>query len=277
MLRYRLLTVLIASSFVINSYGQELFVYSEPASNMPAKSTGIRLSNWLMDEPATARINYHFIPEIMVGVNSRLMLHAEGFFSNRANNFSAEGAGIYAKYRFLSRDHVYRHFRMAAFVRGSTNNGDIHQEELTVNRHNTGYQLGLIGTQLLHKTALSGTVYYERVYDNFKSHDLVPGVADQAVSYSLSAGRLILPKKYTGYKQTNFNLMVEFIGQQLLTNSKMYLDVAPSLQFIFNSQTRVDIGYRHEIYSNMQRTAPNGILIRAEHLLFNITQKKTSK
>jgi len=33
----------------------------------------------------------------------------------------------------------------------------------------------------------------------------------------------------------------------------------------------LDIGYRHNIYSNMQRTAPNGVLVRAEYLLFNVT------
>ena len=96
-----------------------------------------------MDEPATARINYHFIPEVMLGVNNKLMLHAEGFFSNRKDGFSAEGAGIYAKYRFYSRDNVYRHFRMAAFARVSTNNGDIHQEEIMTNGHNTGLSTGL--------------------------------------------------------------------------------------------------------------------------------------
>ena len=254
---------------VLQVHGQELFVYSEPASNMPAKSTGIRLSNWLMNEQPRNRIDYHLVPEIMIGVNNRLMLHAEGFFSNTGNRFSAEGAGIYAKYRFLSRDDIYRHFRMAAFVRVATNNSILHQEEIAINGHNTGYEAGTIATQLLHKTALSLTVSGEQAYDNSSGNGLPNGMAGQALNYSLSAGRLILPKKYTSYNQTNLNIMAEVIGQLLPGNGKQYLDIAPSLQLIFNSQTRLDLGYRHELYSNMSRLAPNGLLIRVEHLLFN--------
>lgn len=270
MLRYKIGGLLVAIFIALNVNAQELFVFSEPASNMPAKSMGIRLSNWMMDESATARINYHFIPEVMVGVNNKLMLHAEGFFSNREKGLSAEGIGVYAKYRFYSRDDVYRHFRMAAFARASTNNGDIHQDEIVTNGHNTGYQLGLIGTQLLHKLALSGTVYFEQAYNNYKGNELPVTMGNKAVNYCFSAGRLLLPKKYKGYNQVNMNLMVEVIGQTQPQNGKQYVDVAPSLQFIFKSQTRVDIAFRKELYSNMLRSAPNGVLLRVEHLLFNV-------
>jgi hypothetical protein len=238
---------------------------------MPAKSLGIRLSNWMMDETATARVNYHFIPEVMWGVNKNLMLHLEGYMSNRSDQLLIEGGAVYAKYRFFSQDNVYRHTRMAAFIRASTNNGHVHQEEIATNGHNTGYQLGLIGTQLLHKTALSSTVFYEHALDNRGSgHEFPAWQANQAINYTLSAGRLILPKRYVGYKQTNLNLMVELWGQSLLSNSKHFLDIAPSVQLIFNSQTRVDIGYKHQLYSNMSRTAPNGLMVRVEHLLFNV-------
>lgn len=250
--------------------GQELFVYTEPASNMPAKSAGLRLTNWVMDETATTRINYHFIPELMWGVNKNLMVHVEGYVSNRSEKLSPEGGAIYAKYRFFSYDNMYRHTRMAAFVRASTNNADIHQEEIATNGHNTGYQVGAIATQLLHKTALSSTVYYEKAMDNTgKGNEYPWWQADQAINYTLSAGRLILPTSYKSYKQTNLNVMLELWGQKLLGNGKSFLDIAPSVQLIFNSQTRLDIGYKHQLYSNMARTAPNGLLLRLEHLLFN--------
>lgn len=270
MLRYKVLTVVCALCMLGKGYAQELFTYTEPASNMPAHSVGLRVTNWLMDEPATAHINYHLIPEVMVGVNNKLMLHVEGFFSNREGGMSAEGAGLYAKYRFLSRDNVYRHFRMAAFGRASTNNGNIHQEEIVTNGHNTGYQLGLISTQLLHKLALSGTAYYEHAYNNYKGNELPITMADQAINYSLSAGLLVLPKRYKGYNQVNMNVMMEILAQSQPDNGKQYVDIAPSLQFIFKSQMRVDIAYRRELYSNMLRSAPNGLLIRIEHLLFNV-------
>ncbi|MBX2905709.1 MAG: hypothetical protein KF744_06705 [Taibaiella sp.] len=262
---------IVAASLVLGlgrATAQELFVYSEPASNMPAGSTGLRLSNWIMDEPAANRINYHLIPEIMWGVNRDLMVHAEGFFSNRNGQLVAEGAGVYAKYRFFSRDEVFHHFRMAAFGRVASNNADIHQEAIMTNGHNTGYQVGLVATQLLHKLALSATGYYEYAADNFGKHEIPVGQPRQALNYILSAGKLMLPKHYKSYNQTNLNLMLEVIGQELPETGQRTLDIAPSIQLIFHSQARLDIGYRQELYSNALRTAPNGMLVRFEYLLF---------
>jgi hypothetical protein len=270
MSRYKLWLAVIAGIIGCKVQAQELFVFSEPASNMPAKSVGLRVSNWAMNDAAAGRINYHMIPELMWGVNKQLMVHVEAFLSTLPGYLSAEGAGVYAKYRFYSNDQVYRHFRMAAFVRASTNNGNIHEEEITTNGHNTGYQLGWIGTQLLHKTALSLTTYYEHASNNFEGNEFPARFSGNAVNYRLSVGRLILPKAYTGYNQTNMNFMVELIGQTLWDNGKQFLDIAPSVQLIFNSQTRLDIGYKQELYTNMQRTAPNGLVVRVEHLLFNV-------
>ena len=270
MLRFKLLTVVIVLILSHHASAQELFVYSEPASNMPAKSVGIRLSNWLTNDEPAARINYQLLPEIMLGINKRLMLHAEGYFDDRTGTFLAHGAGIYAKYRFYSRDKVYRHFRLAAFGRAAVNNAKIFQEQIETNGYNTGYQLGFIGTQLLHKTALSATVYYQQAFDNTARNVLPAAYARNALNYSFSAGRLLLPKVYTGYKQVNLNFMTEILGQTLLENGRQFIDIAPSFQLIFNSQTRVDIGYKHQLYSNMQRIMPDGLLLRVEHLLYNI-------
>jgi hypothetical protein len=250
--------------------GQELFVYTEPASNMPAQSIGIRLNNWVMQEKVSEDINYHLIPEVMWGVNKNLMFHAEGFFSNRNAGFSAEGGALYAKYRFFSRDKVYQHFRMAGFARVAINNSDIHQEEIETNGHNSGYEFGMIATQLLHKQAISVTLSYEQAMGNAGGNEYPSIQADKAINYTLSTGRLLLPKNYTGYGQINMNVMLEALGQYLPEHGKSFMDMAASVQFIFNSQTRVDIGYKRELYSNMLRTAPNGFLVRIEHLLFNV-------
>ena len=63
--------------------------------------------------------------------------------------------------------------------------------------------------------------------------------------------------------------MLELIGQHLLATHENFLDMAPAVQFIFHSQTRLDIGYKFQLYSDMQRVAPNGVMIRLEYLLFN--------
>ena len=269
MLRYNILLILAGSIGFGKLTAQELFVYTEPSSNMPARSVGLRLSNWLMND-ATGPVKYNFVPEVMWGVNKRLMFHLEGFFGNRPGSFKAEGAGVYAKYRFYSRDKIYKHLRLAAFGRIAINNGYVYEEEVATNSHNTGYQLGLIGTQLLHKTALSVTAYYERALDNLNGYSFPPSVSGRALNYDLSVGRLIFPKAYTSYKQTNMNIMAEFLGQSLMNNGRQFVDGAIALQFIFNSQTRLDIGYRHELYSSMSRMDQNGLLVRAEHLLYNV-------
>lgn len=249
-------------------HAQELFSFTEPASNMPAHSTGLRLNNWIMNEGGK-RVNYHLIPEVMWGVNKNLMLHAEGFASNLEGGFSLEGGAVYAKYRFFSHDKVYRHFRMAAFGRAATNNGVVHQEEIETNGHNSGFEAGLIGTQLLHKLALSATASYEQAIKNRGNNEIPAGQDTRALNFSISAGRLILPKDYKSYQQTNLNLMVELLGQVHPESGKAYLDIAPTAQLIINSQTRIDIGYKRQLSSTMTRTAPNGMLVRVEHLLFN--------
>lgn len=271
MLHYRLVPLLAALFLVSRSHAQELFVYSEPASNMPAKSIGIRATNLLM--PAVYKDNYknyYLQPEVMWGLNKHLMLHLDGYFSNAGGSFAGEGFGVYAKYRFFSRDKVYRHFRMAAFARAAVNYSQIQDEELSTGMKTTGYQAGFIGTQLLHKTALSATAYFERAFDNGGGNEQPKFQGNNAINYTLSVGHLMLPRKYSSYKQTNFNLMLEFPGQYQTTNQQNYLDVAPSLQLIFNSQTRVDIGYRRSLHGNMYRVSPNGFLIRIEHLFYRV-------
>ena len=145
---------------------QELFVFTEPASNMPAKSLGLRASNWLMYDRSTSSLNYQLLPEIMWGANKNLMIHLDGFFTNQNGHFHAVGGGGYAKYRLYAADGVNKHFRLAAFGRLSLNNSEIFQQEIDLTRNNTGYALGLIGTQLLHKQAISGAISFNQAYNN---------------------------------------------------------------------------------------------------------------
>lgn len=256
--------------FSVATQAQELFVFTEPASNMAAKSLGFRDMNAFMFEK-DGTLNYHNMPEVMWGINKNWMLHGQAFISNRqGGGLDAEGGSVYAKYRFLSKDDLQSHFRMAAFGRYSFNNADIHQQEIETMGHNTGYELGLIGTQLLHKVAISSSVSYERALDNKPDYKFPVGESNSAINYTLSAGKLMLPKKYTSFNQTNVNLMLEFLGQRLNGNGLSFLDVAPSLQFIIRSQARIDIAYRQQLYSTMSRTAPNGFLVKLEYNLFNV-------
>ncbi|MCW3106036.1 MAG: hypothetical protein JWQ09_542 [Segetibacter sp.] len=262
--------LIIAFLLSLSSRAQELFSATEPASNMAARSIGFRIDNSIMDEINSSKINYHLIPEIRVGVSKKLMIQADAFFSNRNEKFRAEGGSVYAKYRFLSNDAMQRHFRMAAFGRISFNNSDIHQEEINMYGHNSGYEAGVVATQLLRKVALSSAVSVMKATDNGNNNKYPYGSKDsKAVNYTFSIGKLMLPKQYKDYRQTNINLMVEFLNQVNVGSGKYYMDIAPSVQMIFNSQSRVDIGYRKELSSTLLRTAPNGFFIRLEHNFFN--------
>ena len=251
-------------------YSQELFVYSEPASNMAAKSVGIRLSNSLMKENNSSTYNYHFIPELMMAVSKNLMVHAEAFLSNRNNSLVAEGGALYAKYRFYSQDEVHSHFRMAAYTRASVNNSDVHQAAIDLNGHNSGVETGLIATKLINKVALSTGIAYLYAADNGKGNKFVYGKSNRnAVGYNLSLGKLMLPKEYTSYNQTNMNLMFEMLGQTNLETGKSFIDLAPSLQLIIKSRMRLDFGYRFAVKKDLDRTASNGALLRFEYNIFN--------
>ena len=253
----------------LSGSAQELFTFTEPASNMAAKSIGLRLNNYFVQEKYTSKTDYHVIPEVMVGVSKKVMVHGDAFFSNRGNHFAAEGGSIYAKYRFLSNDDVQQHFRMAAFGRYSFNNSLIDQEEINLYGYNSGFEGGVVATQLLHKVALSSALSFVKAMDNSNNNKFPEGNAGKALNYTLSAGKLMLPKVYTDYKQTNLNLMLEFLSQWNLGSGKYYIDAAPSVQFIFNSVARVDIGYRTQLSHTLLRTSLNGVFVRLEYNLFN--------
>jgi hypothetical protein len=265
--------LLLAGTLLLSISGkaQELFSMTEPASNIAARSISTRIDNSIMDEINSSKINYHLIPEVAVGVSKKLMLRLSTFFSNRTRRFKNEGGSIYAKYRFLSNDAIQKHFRMAAFVTISFNNSDIHQEEISMNGHNTGLEAGLVATKLVHKIALSATVSIVKAVDNGNNNKFIYGSNNsKTVNYSFSFGKLLLPKAYSNYRQTNINLMVETMSQVNTGSGKYYVDIVPTVQLIINSESRIDLSYRKQLSSNLLRTAPNGFFIRIEHNFFNV-------
>jgi len=266
-MRHLILLLFLFSAQVAKA--QELYVFTEPASNMSAKSIGIRANNYLMFNNSTKKVNYHLVPEIMWGLSKKIMLHAESFLSNRNNRFVAEGAGVYIKYRFYSEDEVHSHFRMALYGRYSFNSSDIHQQAIDLNGHNSGYETGLITTKLVNKMALSATASFMHATDNGKEKFVFANPNRNALGYTASVGKLMLPKEYKGYKQTNLNLMLEMLGQVNLASGKVFLDMAPSVQLIFLSRMRFDAGYRIPLVKDLGRTTPGGFLVRLEYNIFN--------
>jgi len=264
--KIQLLCILLGASKLS---AQELFNYAEPASNMAAHSVGLRCASSHFNEPHLGHQSTQFVPELLWGISKNWMLHADAIVSNSDRPLRLIGANLYAKYRFFSNDDVHRHFRMAAFVRVGFNNGHVHYQEININGMNTGIESGLIATQLLHKQAISSTLSWTYIADNGnnKIHD---SNARQAMNMSLSTGRLMLPKQYISYKQTNLNLMFEVLAQYQPQLGLYYCDLAPSLQFIINSQTRIDLGYRKQLMGNLDRMTHETWMLKVEHLLFNV-------
>lgn len=268
-MRIRLIaTVVFLLGIGLRSHAQELYVFSEPASNMAAKSVGIRLTNeGIFNAGAMNRT----IPELMVSFNKKLMVHAQGFFSDMDGGYRLEGASVYAKYRFLSIDEAQKHLRIAAFGRLSTSKRPVYSEDINLEGDNSGAQAGIVVTQLLHKLALSGTISYAKAFD-VQDHQ-INGMAqpDQLLGYSLSSGYLVLPVVYKNYNQPNFNVYFEMLGKTNPANGKSYLDLAPAIQVIINSRTRIDLGYRFEVAGGIaDRYNKNMYLLRAEFNFFNI-------
>jgi hypothetical protein len=251
-------------------FSQELFVVTDPASNVPTNTLSTRLFNSLFKEKLTDEYNYHLMPELTYGLNKNFMFRGTAFISNRNNGLVTEGGSFYTKYRFFSSDDLNSHFRLAAYGRYSFNNSDIHQEQIEIMGHNSGYEAGLIATKLIHKVAISSSLSFEKALDNGTNNPFPDVLGNSATNYTFSIGKLMYPKKYTSFKQTNINLMMEFIGQTINEKGKSYLDVVPAVQFIINSQARIDLAYRHELISSMLRTAPNGVYLNLEYNFYNV-------
>ncbi len=249
------------------AFAQELYVQTEPASNMARNSLGVRLENQGYFNPG---FRNRSTLELMYGASKNLMVHASGYISDfYRQKQHLEGFSAYAKYRFLSVDSVQRHFRGAAFIKASALNNPILNQEISLEGDNSGLQTGLIFTQLLHKVALSGSVSYLLGLDN-QNNTIPVGFAHDAVAYSLSSGYLLFPKNYTNYNQTNVNLYLELLGKTNPGYGQSYLDAAPAVQFIFNSVFRVDLSYRTPLYNSMTRNSQNMYLVRLEYNFFNL-------
>lgn len=254
--------------------GQELYVFSEPASNVPAKSISVKLKDhFVSSDDIYGRFSQRVMPQVMVGINKKLMLRAGATFSNmHTPDFKYESVNFYAKYRFLSKDEIHKHFRMAVFADASTTKAPFHYDEITLMGDKSGVEAGLIATQLWHKLAVSATVSHIQVLDQSRKNKnviYIPARDYQAMNYSLSAGYLLFPKEYTSYKQMNLNLYTEILAQQTLDKKTHYIDIAPALQLIFNSNLKLNIGYRFQVSGTMQRMANNSWQISLERTFLN--------
>lgn len=255
------------------SGAQELYVFTEPASNIPARSFSVKLSSNLAGKSMEDRniIAQRYRPELMAGLSKNWMVKAGlGFSDFNSPQFRYESINLYSKYRFLTKDGDFSHFRMAAFADGVLSRSYSPYDEISLQGDRTAAAAGIVATQLLHRWAISSSLTHTQVLDRhrFRQERDINGLPFQAMDYSLSAGYLLLPRAYTDFRQTNLNLYTELLAQQSLDVKGYYLDLAPSVQLIFNSDTKLNLGYRIQIGGNMTRMATNSWLLSLEKSFF---------
>lgn len=178
--------------------------------------------------------------------------------------------GVYmlAKYRVFTSDGENSHFRIALYADWSNVKAAHDESEPNLLDDTKGYGGGFILTALKNRLAVSLTSggiipgSYRGFSPDSLGGPLIPTEIKygKAIKYSLSFGYLFLPFRYKNYKQTNLNLYMELIGksyqgatvyqygglvqvpvQTPLLQSGHYLEVHPAVQFIFNSNLRIDI------------------------------------
>lgn len=262
-------------------HAQELYPYTEPASNMPSHSISAKLGSMFEKGVHSTKIVQRYSPEIMLGLNKAWMVHAAVSLSDmHGEGFQGESVRLYAKYRFLSNDDVHKHFRMAAFALGSYSRNHLDHNELNLYGDQSGVQGGIIATQLINKFAVSGTVSLTELLNKERwQKETQNSYAWRAVNYSLSAGYLLFPLNYTSYKQTNVNLYAELLGSRNTAwpFEKHFIDLAPSVQFIFNSTGKLNVGYRFQLAGDIYRIANRSFMISYEHIFLNALRRKNSK
>lgn len=270
-MRYIILCTLLLPT--IWAEAQELYIYTEPASNIPAKSISAKLSanyaegmRW-----GSNGLVQRYRPEMYMGLSKNFMIRASGTFANmNTSAFKFESVSLYGKYRFLSKDEAHRHFRMAAFADASMSKAPFRYDEISLMGDKTGAEAGVVATQLINKLAISGIVSHAQVLDKSRFDKVKTNLPYQAMNYSLSAGYLLFPKKYEDYQQTNFNIYTEILAQQTLDTKRYYIDMAPGVQFIFNSNSKLNLGYRFQLGSDMSRMARSSIQLSFERTFFGV-------
>jgi hypothetical protein len=244
---------------------QELFVFSEPASNMPARSVSVKVAARTPISKYNNFFKQRYTPELMFGINKQLMVHVSSTFADfYTPTVKWESWKLYGKWRFFSKDDVHKHFRLAAFAEGALSKSPFLYGDINLDGDNSGIQGGLIATKLVNKLAVSATTSVIRVFAEKGEHTAHSGHSVEALNYSVSAGYLLFPRNYTDYKQTNLNVYLELIGMRGLDARHYMLDLAPAVQVIITSNLKINAGYRYQLRGNMLRVGEKNWVIAVE-------------
>jgi hypothetical protein len=263
--------------FARQSASQELFINTEPASNMPRNSYGFRLGseNFIQDKMIKSRTDFEFMYGFSADLMGHIMVHSSNYYGNyNYNNF-----GLYAKYRLYTDDGFKSHFRIAGYAEGAFGKQRNTFADIELEGGNSGFGAGLIFTELQNRLAISSTIGIITLVPVVEAS---PGILFEKISnysFSLSAGYLIYPPQYTGYNNLNFNLYCELLGKYIAFNKiedsqntaehGTVLDLAVGPQFIINSLARLDLSVRTRLISGVDGFPKPSVFFRYEQMFYH--------
>ena len=281
----RIFLVLFLSFISSLSSAQELYINAEPASLIPKGTKVVRLNHhsiFLDGTNIMGGIGNAIImsPSISYGLSKKIMVSGSFQFSNKPYeqdmmpNFGFSGFKLSSKQRILTTDKQKYHTRLSSFIKYSYHDNKFMKDNLDIEIQDTGFEFGIIGTQLINKLAISVTSAVTRISNIDEKYTNGSTVKWQSINLntiqnSISAGYLLFPRKYKSYKQTNFNLYLEYLTNTILTKDfpdryyKFSSTIAPGIQFIIMSRSRLDFSYK--IRSG---TMPDEFLVKLTYIIY---------
>ena len=282
-MKFKSIITLLLLLLISRTYSQELYINTEPASLIPKGTKVIRLHHHTIflndsNEPGSVNSAKLLISSISYGISKKIMVSASFQLSNNPfdplPNTGFNGFKLYSKQRILTTDKQKYHTRLSSFIKyanhGKWNrpNYKFISNNYDLDFQDTGVEVGLIATQLVNKLAISVTSGFGII-----SNNTADGTYDDkkfnSIHNSISAGYLLFPRKYKSYKQTNFNIYLEYLTNSILSKNypsrynKFMSTIAPGIQFIIMSRSRLDFGYK--IRGN---NSPNEFLIKLTYIVY---------
>ncbi|MCS6823895.1 MAG: hypothetical protein NZ529_06330 [Cytophagaceae bacterium] len=220
----------------------------------------------------------HHLKKIPLNFQSYIINHHQRGY--RDNPFIIEGINLYAKCRVVSLDKKSKHFRIAVYSEFAQSFSAHDRAEPNLLSDNTGYGYGIILTKLINRFAASLTWGYIKPFEYIQNNPdnvyvkQIRFKSGDALLYNASFGYRLYPLRYKSYKDLNINLYFECIGKQyesaqiyydgkpydqtilkeydrygyMSLQRGAYVDAKPSVQFIFKSTTRLDVGMAWPLY-----------------------------
>lgn len=215
---------------------------------------------------ATVSGSNHHVKNFPNGYAAYFLNHHSQYSSR--NPFTFEGLHLYLKYRVAHWDGQQQHVRLALYGEGSISDIAHDEAEPNLMGDNAGLGGGGIATALYRKLALSVTAGVVKPKPYYDTKSEVTFTSGDMFLINASAGYLLFPKQYKGYSDISVSLYSEFIYRNYqvatlaqrvtvfdLTNYTLadrytfnslqagqYCDLRTSLQFVFNAQSRIDLG-----------------------------------